>query len=102
MAPVSWAWVWVVALVWGLVPACHWPVWLVGWVPLSGVGHRGLASTLSGSRSTPAPGSLRGLGCGWACACLSPGFSGLGGGCGGLFVNCIVVVSIFIDFCGFV
>jgi len=62
MAPVSWAWVWVVALVWGLVLADHWPVWLVGWVPLSGVGHRGLASTLSGSRSTPAPGSLRGGG----------------------------------------
>ena len=69
--------------------------------------------TLSGSRSTPVAasclcllwlgvwvGGLRGCGaCVPACVCHS-----LGGvcGCGGLFVNCIVVVSILFLFCGFV
>ena len=69
--------------------------------------------TLSGSRSTPVAASclcLLGWGCGWGpvwvwgvCACLCVPFV-VGGvcGCGGLFVNCIVVVSILFLFCGFV
>ena len=43
-------------------------------------------------------GGFVGLG---VCACPCPGRVWLGCGCGGLFVNCIVVVSIF-KFCGFV
>ncbi len=69
-------------------------VW--GWA--SGFGEHAVGFTFNTCSWFPSGG----WGCGWACACLSSGFSGLGGGCGGLFVNCIVVVSIFIDFCGFV
>ncbi len=62
------------------------------WWVLVGLGVSG-DHTLSGSRSAPVVGG----GCG-----LRAGAVRLGGGgaCGGLFVNCIVVVSIFL-FCGF-
>ena len=83
-----------------LVPACvHCPVWVVGVGALLGLGIKIVlqrTSTLSGSRSTP---------------CWRP-LPVVGGGCphnqlgllvcvvcGGLFVICIVVASIFVLYC---
>ena len=75
------------------ITVCWWWVWVRVWV-----GHKSLKrmSTLSGSRSTPCerpPVTV--------VACASGlGFCFLGVGvCGGLFVICIVVASIFVLYC---
>ena len=76
------------------ITVCWWWVWVRVWV-----GHKSLKrmSTLSGSRSTPCwrPPLLW-----WLPAHLAWVLSGLGVGvCGGLFVICIVVASIFVLYC---
>ena len=53
------------------------------------------ANTLSGSRSTPFERLARMLPAPFWCVLLFVGCVGVGGVCGGLFVICIVVVSIF-------
>ena len=53
------------------------------------------ANTLSGSRSTPLERLARMLPAPFLGALLFCGVLGVGGVCGGLFVICIVVVSIF-------
>ena len=92
-----------------LVLACvHRGFFLVGvgaWVFL--VENRGASSmeadTLSGSRSTPFERFGSHVAASLFCCTLFVGCLGGGGVCGGLFVICIVVVSIFIFLlCGFV
>ena len=75
------------------------PVWVVGVGAFFGLGINVMqeASMLSGSRSTPCwrPPLLW-----WLPAHLAWALSGLGVGvCGGLFVICIVVASIFVLYC---
>ena len=92
---------WPVVVVSGcfLVPACvRHPWWVVGVGACFWVGHKSIlrTSTLSGSRSTPCE---RPLPVGGGCLRSQlEGFLGVGV-CGGLFVICIVVASIFVLYC---
>ena len=85
-----------------LVPACvHCLVWVVGVGAFFGLGINGLkrTSTLSGSRSTPCE-RLPPVWVVVACAASLEGFSSwVWVVCGGLFVICIVVASIFVLYC---
>ena len=93
---------WPVVVVSGcfLVPACvRHPWWVVGVGACFWVGHKSIlrTSTLSGSRSTPCE---RPPPVGGGCLRSQPeGFSWVWGVCGGLFVICIVVASIFVLYC---
>ena len=85
-----------------LVPACvHCPVWVVGVGALLGLGIKVLqrTSTLSGSRSTPCWRPLPVVG--GVCPHSQPErvFFWVWVVCGGLFVICIVVASIFVLYC---
>ena len=77
------------------ITVCWWWVWVRVWV-----GHKSLKrmSTLSGSRSTPCERPPLVV----VVACM-PGLDrlwfGCLGVCGGLFVICIVVASIFVLYC---
>ena len=91
---------WVGALVCFLVPACvyhpfgGWWVWVRVWV-----GHKKFhqMSTLSGSRSTPCERPPRVV---VVARAASQRLCVVGVGvCGGLFVICIVVASIFVLYC---
>ena len=80
-----------------LLPGSGWWVW----VRVSWVGHKSFQqiSTLSGSRSTPCE---RLLPCCWvvgACAAGQQLLLLVWVVCGGLFVICIVVASIFVLYC---
>ena len=90
--------VWCVFLVLALVhcPLCGWWVWVRGCFLVENRGASSVeANTLSGSRSTPFERLARMLlAFGWHSSCFV-GCLGVGGVCGGLFVICIVVVSIF-------
>lgn len=88
--------VWCVFLVLAFVhcPLCGWWVWVRGCFLVENRGASSVeANTLSGSRSTPFERLARMLlAFGWHSLF---GVLGVGGVCGGLFVICIVVVSIF-------
>ena len=78
------------------ITVCWWWVWVRVWV-----GHKSLKrmSTLSGSRSTPCE-RLPPVWVVVACAASLEGFSSwVWVVCGGLFVICIVVASIFVLYC---
>ena len=84
-----------------LVPACvYCPLWVVGVGAYFWVGHKSFQqmSTLSGSRSTPCE---RPLPVGGGCLRSQPVTVVLlvWVVCGGLFVICIVVASIFVLYC---
>ena len=89
--------VWCVFLVLAFVhcPLCGWWVWVRGCFLVENRDASSVeANTLSGSRSTPFERLARMLPAPWL-ALLFVGVCGVGGVCGGLFVICIVVVSIF-------
>ena len=90
--------VWCVFLVLAFVhcPLCGWWVWVRGCFLVENRGASSVeANTLSGSRSTPFERLARMLLALFWLALLFCGVLGVGGVCGGLFVICIVVVSIF-------
>ena len=88
--------VWCVFLVLALVHwGFSWWVWVRGCFLVENRGASSVeANTLSGSRSTPFERLARVLPPFFVAPCVC-GVLGVGGVCGGLFVNCIVVVSIF-------
>ena len=89
--------VWCVFLVLAFVhcPLCGWWVWVRGCFLVENRGASSVeANTLSGSRSTPFERLARMLLAPYLFGTLF-GVLGVGGVCGGLFVICIVVVSIF-------
>lgn len=81
-----------------------WWVWVRGCFLVENRGASSMeANTLSGSRSTPFERFGSHVAASLFCCTLFVGCLGGGGVCGGLFVICIVVVSIFIFLlCGFV
>ena len=93
--------VWCVFLVLALVhcPLCGWWVWVRGCFLVENRDASSVeANTLSGSRSTPFERLARMLPAPYLFGTLF-GVLGVGGVCGGLFVICIVVASIFVLYC---